>query len=97
MSLTGRISCDSGRTGDIGNYAKVQSDSTILVAGAGNDASSSISRCLLAVQRTTTPIERKSNRIQFVNAYGQQSSGNRDPDFDMGSITGYLVGIHCSL
>ncbi|HEY3296690.1 MAG TPA: T9SS type A sorting domain-containing protein [bacterium] len=33
---------DSGRTGDIGNFVRVQADSTILVAGVGNDASASI-------------------------------------------------------
>ena len=33
-------SYDSGRTGDIGNYIKVMADSTILVAGQANDASS---------------------------------------------------------
>jgi hypothetical protein len=32
---------DSGRTGDVGRYVKVQADSTILVAGLANDASSS--------------------------------------------------------
>jgi len=33
---------DSGRTGDIGRYVEVQADSTILVAGLGNDASASL-------------------------------------------------------
>jgi hypothetical protein len=35
-------SYDSGRTGDIGRYVKVQADSTILVAGLANDASASV-------------------------------------------------------